>query len=286
MNQKLKGQAAIVTGGGRGFGKSIARKFAAEGAAVTITARTGAELDQTVKEIQSSGGQAFGIAGDVTRPEDVARVVGAATERFGPTTILVSNAGIPGPFAPTYAVDPAEWWFAQEVHVRAPFMFIRSLLPSMIERRAGCIIVISAIGCYRVDDSMSAYCMGKTGQNRLVQLVAAEVGKFGISAFAVDPGFAITELAEITMRDPGAQRWKPEMIARLKARKAEPDATADLDRCADRCVELASGRYNNISGRYIDMPENLDNLLQQVKRSEQTIGLPLQPTYYIKEGKK
>ena len=88
MTQALEGQSAIVTGGGRGFGKSIAMKFAAEGAAVTITARTSAELDQTVKEIQGSRGRALGIVGDVTRPEDVARVVESAEKRFGPTTLL------------------------------------------------------------------------------------------------------------------------------------------------------------------------------------------------------
>ncbi len=274
---ELRGQSAIVTGAGRGFGKSIAMRLAAEGAAVTITARNKAEIDQTVKEIQACGGQALGVPGDVTLPGDVARIVNAAAENFGPVSLLVNNAGIPGPFAPASVVDPDEWWFAQEVHIRAPFMFMRSVLPSMIERRAGCIIVISAIGSYRVDDSMSAYCLGKTAQNRLVQLVAAEVKQFGISAFAVDPGFVITGLAEITMRDPGAQRWKPDMIERLKARKAEPGSTLDLDRCAQRCVDLASGRYNVLSGRYLELGDNLDEMLMQ--GSSHMAGMPLYPAH-------
>jgi 3-oxoacyl-[acyl-carrier protein] reductase len=278
MKQKLRGKSAIVTGAGRGFGKSIAMRFAAEGVSVTVTARTQAELDQTVNEIKSSGGKAVGIRGDVTRPEDVARVVAAAEEHFGPVSLLVNNAGIPGPFAPTFVADPAEWWFAQEVHLRAPFMFIRSVLPSMIERRTGCIIVVSAIGSYRVDHSMSAYCLGKTAQNRLVQLVADEVKEFGISAFAIDPGFVITGLAEITMRDPGAQRWKPEMIEHLKARKADPNSMLDLDRCAQRCVDLASGRYNALSGRYLELADNLDAMLQHAS-SGGMVGLPLYPTH-------
>ncbi len=280
MNQQLKGHSAIVTGAGRGFGKTIASRFAAEGASVTLTARTKAELDQTVKEIEAAGGQAIGIIGDVTRPNHVARVVKASNERFGPVTILVSNAGIPGPFAPTFAADPAEWWFAQEVHIRAPFLFIRSVLPSMIERRAGCIIAVSAIGSYRVDHSMSAYCLGKTAQNRLIQLVAAEVKEFGISAFAIDPGFVITGMAETTMRDPGAQRWVPQMIERLKAHKADPSSRLDLDRCAQRCVDLASGRFSALSGRYIELAEDLDELLQYAGVREQTAGLPLQPLHY------
>jgi NAD(P)-dependent dehydrogenase (short-subunit alcohol dehydrogenase family) len=278
MDRILTGQSAIVTGGARGFGKSIALKFAAEGASVTITSRTQPELDQTVSEIEAAGGQGFGIRGDVTLPEDVDRVVRASEARLGPITILVNNAGIPGPFAPTFAADPEEWWFAQEVHVRAPFMFIRSVLPSMMERRAGCIIIISAIGSYRADPSMSAYCVGKTSQNRLVQFVAAEVKEFGISAFAVDPGFVITELAEITMRDPGAQRWVPQMIERLKAHKADSNSRLDLDRCAQRCVDLASGRYHALSGRYLEATDNLDALLREEDAYGKWVGLPLPPS--------
>ena len=265
MTRELKEHVALVTGGGRGFGKAIAFRFAAEGAAVTVTARTRAELDQTVKEIESAGGRALAVAGDVTKPEDVFRVVRTAAEHFGPVTLLVNNAGIPGPFAPTWVADPAEWWFAQEVHIRAPFLFIRAVLPSMIEHKFGRIIVISAIGSYRVDHSMSAYCLGKTAQNRLVQLVAAEVKEFGISAFAIDPGFVITELAESTMRDPGAQRWKSDMIERLKARKADPNSALDLDRCAQRCVDLASGRYDELSGSYSELGDNLDEMLLKTR---------------------
>ncbi len=268
MTKKLEGQVAIVTGGGRGFGKAIALRLAAEGAAVTVTARTQSELYQTVKEIESAGGRGLGIRGDVTVPEDVQNAVRATAKQFGPVTLLVNNAGIPGPFAPSWAADPDEWWFAQEVHLRAPFMFIREVLPSMIERRDGRIIVVSAIGSYRVDFAMSAYCVGKTSQNRLVQLVASEVKEFGISAFAIDPGFVITELAEITMRDAGAQRWKKEMIEALMARKADPNSSNDLARCAQRCVDLASGRYDGLSGNYLELGDNLDEMLRKARKTK------------------
>lgn len=271
----LQGQVALVTGGGRGFGKAIAMRFAAEGAAVTITSRTQAELEKTVSEITAAGGRGLAIAADVTQPEDVARVVRAARDRFGPITLLVNNAGIPGPFAPVWIADPEKWWFAQEVHIRAPFMFLREILPSMVERRSGRIIIVSAMGSHRLDHSMSAYCLGKCAQNRLVRLVATETREFGIRAFAVDPGFAITEMAEITMRDPGAQRWKPEMIEHLKARKAAPDPLMDLDRCAQRCLDLASGRYDELTGSYSELQDDLDEMLSQVRADGQdTIVLP------------
>ena len=276
MTGILQSQVALVTGGARGFGKAIAVRFAAEGAAVAITSRTRVELEQTAAEIAAAGGRALAIAADVTRPEDVSRVVRATWERFGAVTLLVNNAGIPGPFAPLWTADPAEWWFAQEVHIRAPFLFLREVLPSMIERRAGRVIVVSAMGSHRLDPSMSAYCLGKCAQNRLVKLAAAETREFGISAFAVDPGFAITEMAEITMRDPGAQRWKPEMIERLKERKAAPDPLADLERCARRCLELASGRYDELTGSYLELEDDLDEMLRRVREGGgDTIVLPV-----------
>ena len=265
MTKELTGQVALVTGGGRGFGKGIALKFASEGAAVAVTARTQDELDQTVKEIEAAGGRGLAVRGDVTRPEDVARVVSATKERFGPVTLLVNNAGIPGPFAPTWAADPEEWWFAQEVHLRSLVLFVHEVLPAMIERRAGRIIVVSAMGSHRVDFAMSAYCVGKCSQNRFIQLMAAEVKEFGVSAFAIDPGFVITELAEITMRDPGAQRWKADMIERLKERKAAPDSRRDFERCAKRCMDLASGRYDELSGSYSELQDDLDEMLADVR---------------------
>jgi len=267
MANELEGRVALVTGGGRGFGKAIALRFATEGAAVAVTSRTQTELDQTVSEIQSAGGRGVAVTGDVTKPEDVNRVVRATTEHFGPISLFVNNAGIPGPFAPTWAADPAEWWFAQEVHLRAFFMFIREILPSMIERRTGHILSVSAIASYRVDSAMSAYCVGKTSQNRLVQFIAFENKEFGVNAFAIDPGFVATELAENTMRDPGAQRWKPDMIEHLKARKADPNAVLDLDRCAQRCVDLASGRYDELSGSYFELPDSLDEMLSKAREA-------------------
>jgi len=268
MTKELAGQVALVTGGGRGFGKVIALRFAAEGAAVAVTSRTQAELGQTVAEINAAGGRGLAVRGDVTIPEDVEHVVRTTREHFGPVTLLVNNAGIPGPFAPTWAADPAEWWFAQEVHLRALFLYIRQVLPSMMERRAGRIIAVSAMGSHRVDFAMSAYCVGKCSQNRLIQLMAAEVKEFGISAFAIDPGFVITELAEITMRDPGAQRWKSDMIEHLKARKADPASVLDLDRCAQRCMDLASGRYDELSGSYSELQDNLDEMLRKARAAK------------------
>jgi len=265
MAGKLAGQVAIVTGAGRGFGRAIALGFAAEGAAVTVTSRTRAELDQTVAEIESAGGRALAVQGDVTRRDDVARVVDAATARFGAVTLLVSNAGVPGPFGPIGVVDPDEWWSSQGIHVRAPLLFASAVLPGFRARGGGRIIIIASRGGVEVAPSLSAYCVGKATQIRFAQHLAAEGKEHGISAFAIEPGTVITDMAEKTMAATDAQRWLPHMIETLQQIKAQSDPKQGLARCAEMCVRLATGRYDGLSGRFLSPEDDFEALLHEEK---------------------
>jgi NAD(P)-dependent dehydrogenase (short-subunit alcohol dehydrogenase family) len=258
----LAGQVAIVTGAGRGFGRAIATRLAAEGAAVTLTARTGTQLAEAVAEIEAAGGQALAVAADVTNREDVVRVVRETRARFGPISLLINNAGVPDPFGPVWTVDPERWWDAQAVHLRAPLLFLREVLPPMVEARSGRVIIVSAIASRVVAPHLSAYCVGKAAQVRLTQLVAAESQDHGVSVFAIDPGFVFTALAAQTMSSPDAQQWLPGMVDRLRARKDAADGDRDLARCAQRCVDLASGRYDRLSGKYLELDDDLDGLLK------------------------
>jgi NAD(P)-dependent dehydrogenase (short-subunit alcohol dehydrogenase family) len=258
MDSLLAHQVAIVTGAGRGFGRAIAARLAAEGASVALTARTGAQLDEAVAEINSAGGRALGITADVTNAADVARVVREAREAFGLVSLLINNAGVPDPFGPLWTIDPERWWDAQAVHLRAPMLFMRELLPTMVEARAGRVIIVSAVGSRVVAPNLSAYCVGKAAQVRLTQLAAAETKDHGVSVFAIDPGFVFTALADQTMNSPDAQRWLPGMVGRLRARKDAPNGDRDLGRCAQRCVDLASGRYDALSGNYMELDDDLD----------------------------
>jgi 3-oxoacyl-[acyl-carrier protein] reductase len=169
MAHELAGHVALITGGGRGFGKAIAKTFAAEGAAVTITARSTKQIDQTVAEIKAAGGKAFAVPGDVTHRKDVERVVSAAHRHFGPTTLLVNNAGLSGPFGPVGTLDPDEWWSAQAVHVLGPFLYMSFVLPEMIRAKKGRIINVARVGGTRV----------------LTEQVATEVKPHGVSVFAI-----------------------------------------------------------------------------------------------------
>jgi NAD(P)-dependent dehydrogenase (short-subunit alcohol dehydrogenase family) len=265
MAGELAGQVALITGGGRGFGKAIAKAFAAAGAAVTVTARTTKQIDSTVAEIKAAGGNAFAVPGDVTNRKDVERVVSAAHRHFGPTTLLVNNAGLAGPFGPIGTLDPDEWWASQAVHVRGPFLFISMVLPDMIRTRTGRIINVASLGGTRVEPNLSAYCIGKATEIRLTEQVAAEVKQHGISTFAIEPGTVYTDMAEATIADPSAQRWVPGMIEFLKQIKAQNDPGPGLARCARMCLDLASGRYDALTGRYLTPEDNFDELLRQLR---------------------
>jgi len=254
----LGGQVALVTGAGRGFGRAIAERLAAEGAAVALLARSLAQLDEVANTIRGAGGHAIGVRCDVTDSASVEHAAAKTGELLGPIDLLVNNAGVPGPFGPIWQVDPDEWWRAQAIHIRAPMLFLHHVLPGMVERDRGRAICVSAIASRLVAPNLSAYCTGKIAQNRLVAEAAAELAGTSVAVFAIDPGFAATQLARDTAADPEARKYFQPLIERIEAVEHAYGTDPDLARCAQRCVDLASGKYDALSGGYFELPDDLD----------------------------
>src|ERR1700683_4632975 len=123
--------------------------------------------------------------------------------------------------APSGFATPEPGGAAQEVHRRAPLLFMSAVLPAMIERRSGRIVNISSPRSHMLTAHLSAYSLGKTGQNRLAELVANEVKQYVVKTFALDPGSIMTEMADETMTSADAQRWVPQMVERLHALKGK-----------------------------------------------------------------
>ena len=263
----LEGQVALVTGAGRGFGRAIAERFAAEGAKVALLSRSLKQLDEVAKAINAAGGEALAVRCDVTDPDSVDKAAWAVENTLGAVDLLVSNAGVPGPFGPLWLVDPDEWWRAQGVHIRAPMLLMHRLLPGMVERGQGRVICISAIASRMVAPNLSAYCTGKIAQNRIVAEAAAELKDTGVAVFAIDPGFVFTELARETMESAEAQKYLGGMVERLRNAENDPAAQQDLARCAQRCLDLASGKYDALSGNYYELPDDLDAELKKLEEA-------------------
>ena len=259
----LEGQVALVTGAGRGFGRAIAERLAAEGAAVALLARSLAQLDEVAQAIRDRGGHAIGVRCDVTDPASVEGAVRKTEELLGPIDLLVNNAGVPGPFGPIWQVSPEEWWRAQAVHIRAPMLFMHYILQTMVARNFGRVICVSAIASRLVAPNLSAYCTGKIAQNRLVAEAAAELAGTRVAVFAIDPGFAATQLARDTAADPDARKYFKPLIERIENVPHAYGEDPDLARCAQRCLDLASGRYDALSGGYFELPDDLDALLAE-----------------------
>jgi NAD(P)-dependent dehydrogenase (short-subunit alcohol dehydrogenase family) len=260
----LQGQVALVTGAGRGFGRAIAERFAAEGAAVALLARSLTQIDEVAGGIRAAGGNAIGVRCDVTDPDSIAHAVAKTEELLGPVDLMVNNAGVPGPFGPIWEVDPDEWWRAQAIHIRAPMLFMHHVLPGMVARDRGRVICVSAIASRLIAPNLSAYCTGKIAQNRIVAEAAAELRGTKVAVFAIDPGFAATQLARDTAADPEAQKYFQPLIRRIEAVEHAYGTDPDLARCADRCVELASGKYDALAGNYYELPDDLDAELAKV----------------------
>lgn len=258
---ELTRRVAIVTGAGRGFGRAIAKRFAAEGAAVALISRTRSQLDAVAAEIDAAGGRALPISTDVTSSEGVRDAVAQTVREFGPVTDLVSNAGVPGPFGPIWN-NAESWWASQKVHQLAPILFLQEVVPIMISRGGGRVILVSAKASHILAPFLSAYCVGKLVQTRIAAHLDAEAAASGVRVFAIDPGFVFTDLAEETLTSPDAQRWLPDMTARLRSMKEDPDRERELPLCAQRCVDLASGRYDGLSGGYFELPDDLNALLK------------------------
>ena len=261
MDGRLKGQVAIVTGAGRGFGRAIAVRLASEGAAVAVVSRSMPQLKEVVGAIERMGGRAVPFAADATDKAAVNRACTVAAESLGTVTFLVNNAGVPGPFGPIGEFDPDEWWEAQKVHQLAPLLFATAVLPGMMARGCGRILNINATAAVVIASNMSAYCVGKAAQLRFTQILDAEGRPRGVRAFALQPGMAVTALAEQTAQRPDAKKWMPAMVARIAQLRDTPEGTRDLDRCAQICARIASGEYDSLSGRYLDVKDDFERLL-------------------------
>jgi NAD(P)-dependent dehydrogenase (short-subunit alcohol dehydrogenase family) len=248
----LEEKVAIVTGGGRGIGRAIAEILAEHGASVTVTARTGTEIAETVRRIRSRDGRAIAVTADISDDSEVRRMAKTSERQLGPPDILVNNAGHPGVFASLWESDPEEWWRTLEVNLRGPMLCSRAVLPSMISKRRGVIVNIgSYIGISATPEDI-AYSTSKCALVRLTDGLAASVEKYGIQVFLLSPGMVKTrmmkEIPEEIISSMSPIAWSP------------PEVAANI------VLRLACGEGKALSGRFLHVEDDLDQLVREAKR--------------------
>jgi len=194
MNGSLKNKSMIVTGASSGIGRAAAKRFAAEGVRLALVARSEDKLKLLADEL---GGESLVLPADLAKPDDVTAVVKRAAERLGSIDILFANAGsyVAGGAADG---DPEEWDRVIDINVKSVFRAVRAVLPGMIERRSGDIVVTSSIAGHQAIDWEPVYSGTKHAVQSFVHGVRRQVAKHNVRIGSLAPGMVLNELWGLT----------------------------------------------------------------------------------------
>ena len=222
---RLDGQVALVTGGGRGIGRSVALELAGAGARVAVSARSADQVEEVAAEIDG-----LALTVDVSKRSEVEQMVERVEKELGPIDVLVCNAGITIDEDTAWTVDPDDWWHVFEVNVLGVYLCCRATIPRMLERGRGRIVNVASGAAYLPSSKATAYSASKAAVHRFNETLAGQLKPLGIPVFSISPGLVQTEL---TSSFPDDAPWTPpELAPRL-------------------VLALASGRLDALAGRYL-----------------------------------
>jgi NAD(P)-dependent dehydrogenase (short-subunit alcohol dehydrogenase family) len=214
---KIHNTSVLITGGSRGLGRALARALAAEGARVVLVARRAKELNDTVDEIRSAGGEAYGIAADVADKNAIYVIAGEAAAVAGPIDILIQNASTLGPVPLRLLLDTdcEDLQHTLDVNLIGPFRLAKPIVGSMALRGTGLVLSITSDASVEAYPGWGAYSVTKAALDHMTRVFAAELHDTGVQFLSIDPGDMDTEMHAdaIPDADPSALQ-KPEEAAR------------------------------------------------------------------------
>ena len=233
---RLTNKTAIITGGGSGIGQACAWAFYQEGANVVLFGRREDKLKETAQEL---GSRAMTVSGDMTRSEDLDRLVQETLSKFHRIDILVNNAGL-FKGAPLHEISDEQYDEMMNINMRAVFQLTRRVLPVMMEQKSGNIIHISSILGIIAVPQVAVYNISKGALNQFSRSIAVEYGSYGIRSNSICPGLIETDMTADLMKDEALmQEWsKGYPIGRF----GKPEDVANT------CLFLASDESPFITG--------------------------------------
>lgn len=196
----LAGRGAVVTGGGRGIGAAITRAIAAEGASVVVASRTANDVEGLAQELRERGASAWGVACDVTEEADVGRLGRTARERLGRVDLLVNCAGASAS-APLRKITLDDWNGMLRANATSTFLCTREFLPEMVRGGWGRVVNLASVAGLRGGKYIAHYSAAKHAVLGLTRSIAMELEGSGVTANAICPGYADTEMTERTLKN-------------------------------------------------------------------------------------
>ena len=256
MLNSIKNRGVLITGAGRGIGKRLALGFAAAGAHVGLLARSKAELDLAKLEIEHAGGVALRFRADVRDFEQICAAVDRMRVHFGSLDILIAAAGSQGPIGPLVNVKPSEFADTVEINLMGVLHACQAVLPHMIERRSGKIIVLSGGGAAYARPNFAAYAASKAAVVRMVETLAEEVRDKNIQVNCMAPGGTYTSMTDEIL-NAGEKAGQKEIDDAQQVRLTGGVAPAKQ---VELAMFLASDKSNHISGKLLHVNDDWKRL--------------------------
>jgi NAD(P)-dependent dehydrogenase (short-subunit alcohol dehydrogenase family) len=268
VSKPLAGRCAIITGASQGLGREIARHYLDAGASLMICARDQAMIHDAGASLSTQAGtgqSVTALAADISKPEEVGRLVDAALAQFGRLDILVNNAAVAGPNGALETLDWTEWVHTIQINLLGAVLLSRAVLPHFKQARRGKFVQLSGGGAANPLPMQSAYATSKAAVVRFIETVAEETRAYGIDVNAIAPGALDTRmLDQFIAAGPDKVGCEfHERSLRLKSSGAVP-----LSRGAELAVFLGSSLSDGITGKLISatwdpwrtLPEHLEEL--------------------------